>query len=163
MAPAVTRKSGILRRRSRTTTTGSGSATAITTISGTSRGTSGGLRRQWTSYASNSSSSTRIARRSTAKYGNRKTKGFSSKKEAERYQALMLMEKAGLIIRLRTQVPYSILVNDVLVCTYIADFVYVDGDTGGTIVEDAKGFRTRIYRLKAKLMEAVHGIKILET
>lgn len=50
-------------------------------------------------------------------------------------------------------------------CTYIADFVYKtilpDGDTL-TIVEDTKGFRTKDYIIKRKLMLSVYGIRIRE-
>lgn len=50
-------------------------------------------------------------------------------------------------------------------CAYIADFVYKtilpDGDTL-TIVEDTKGFRTKDYIIKRKLMLSVYGIRIRE-
>lgn len=108
--------------------------------------------------------------RKASKFGNEKTRGFDSKKEADRYEELKLLEKAGEISHLRTQVPYLIAVNDVSVCKYVADFVYNDWSRkhGGTparveVVEDCKGFRTQVYRLKKKLMLAVHGITIKET
>jgi len=44
---------------------------------------------------------------------------------------------------------------------YIADFVYKD-DEGKTVVEDAKGVLTPVYKLKRHLMMHVHGIKINE-
>ena len=96
-----------------------------------------------------------------SKYRNRRTKGFASKKEAQRYQELLLLVKAGKIERLQTQVPFELRVNNVLVCKYLADFCYFEN--GADVVEDAKGYRTPIYRLKAKLMRAVHGITIRET
>lgn len=40
--------------------------------------------------------------------------------------------------------------------TYIADFVYTRG--GKTIVEDAKGFKTKDYIIKKKLMLERFGI-----
>jgi hypothetical protein len=46
-------------------------------------------------------------------------------------------------------------------CKYIADFVYRDRD-GNRVVEDCKGFRTPVYKLKKKLMLHVHGIRIVE-
>lgn len=49
------------------------------------------------------------------------------------------------------------------VCVYVADFVYLDLFDGKEIVEDAKGYRTAIYKLKKKLMKAVHSIDIFET
>ena len=50
-----------------------------------------------------------------------------------------------------------------LACKYVADFVYTDVETGETVVEDTKGFRTDVYKIKRKLMLKVHGIKIKET
>ena len=45
--------------------------------------------------------------------------------------------------------------------TYIADFVYYEGKK--EIVEDVKGYRTDVYKLKKRLMWVVHGIEIRET
>lgn len=99
-----------------------------------------------------------------AKYGNKKTIidgiKFDSKREAQRYGALQLMLKAGLISNLRLQVPYQITVNGMKVCKYVADFVYED--KGVEIVEDVKGMKTPIYNLKKKLMKAVFGVVISE-
>ena len=99
-----------------------------------------------------------------AKYGNKKTIidgiKFDSKREAQRYGALQLMLKAGLISNLRLQVPYQINVNGMKVCKYVADFVYED--KGVEIVEDVKGMRTPIYNLKKKLMKAVFGVVVSE-
>lgn len=99
-----------------------------------------------------------------AKYGNKKTIidgiKFDSKREAQRYGALQLMLKAGLISNLRLQVPYQITVNGMKVCKYVADFVYED--KGIEIVEDVKGMKTPIYNLKKKLMKAVFGVVISE-
>jgi len=97
-----------------------------------------------------------------AKYGNRRTNGFASKKEARRHQELSLLQRGGAIRDLRTQVPFDIVVNGLKVCTYVADFTYIVPETGEKIVEDAKGYRTPIYRLKARLVRAVHGIVIKE-
>lgn len=100
-----------------------------------------------------------------SKYGNIKAEAdgqiFASKHERTRWMTLRLMEKAGGIKDLRRQVAYPIEVNGLKVCGYVADFVYDRG--GELVVEDAKGYRTDVYRLKAKLMLAVHGITVLET
>lgn len=45
-------------------------------------------------------------------------------------------------------------------CAYIADFVYTKGDE--TVVEDAKGVRTKEYIIKRKLMLERYGIRIKE-
>jgi len=47
--------------------------------------------------------------------------------------------------------------------TYKADFVYFDKLANELIVEDVKGFRTPLYKLKKKLIEQQHKIKITET
>lgn len=86
---------------------------------------------------------------------------FDSKFEAERYSTLRIMEKSGIISDLRLQVAYSLDVNGVKICTYIADFVYIEN--AKTVVEDAKGVKTPEYRLKKKLMLAIHNIDIRET
>lgn len=86
---------------------------------------------------------------------------FASKKEAGRYQALRLLERAGQITDLRLQPTFTITVNDHKVCKYRADFAY--RQDGADVVEDVKGFKTSTYRLKAKLLKATHGITILET
>ena len=100
-----------------------------------------------------------------AKYRNKKTvidgEKFDSKAEAERYVALKRMQEGSLIFDLKCQVPFVLEVNRHLICKYVADFVYIDADGNG-VVEDVKGFRTKDYLLKKKLMLAVHGIAIHE-
>ncbi len=36
---------------------------------------------------------------------------------------------------------------------YVADFVYYDVEREETIVEDTKGFKTEVYKIKKKLFE----------
>jgi hypothetical protein len=96
------------------------------------------------------------------KYGNKRTaRGFASRKEEHRFDELALLEMAGRITDLRTQVTFKIEVNGFLICRYVADFVYVEEDQ--TVVEDVKGFKTDVYKLKRKLMAAAHGVVIRET
>ena len=45
--------------------------------------------------------------------------------------------------------------------SYSADFVYTD-ENGKTVVEDTKGFRTKDYIIKRKLLLYMHGIRIKE-
>lgn len=99
-----------------------------------------------------------------SKYGNRKTEVdgliFDSAREAKRWSELRLLERAGRIADLKRQVRYALDVNGQPICHYVADFVYrADGQP---VVEDAKGFRTDVYKLKAKLMKAVHSITVVE-
>lgn len=120
------------------------------------------------------------------KYKNKKVtidgQTFDSKKEANRYSNLKLLEKGGVIKNLQTQVKYVLipaqyegtgeyytkgkhkgeekqrLVEHEI--SYVADFVYEQN--GETIVEDTKGFRTDIYIAKRKMMLYFHGIKVKE-
>jgi len=98
------------------------------------------------------------------KYGNKKTVVdnivFDSMKEAARYGELKLLEKAGKIDLLELQPKFRLEVNGEKICTYIADFQY--DDDGHTVVEDVKGVKTAIYRLKKKLVKAIFGIDIQE-
>lgn len=107
------------------------------------------------------------------KYHNRKTvvngQTFDSKKEANRYSELLLLERAGAIHDLRTQVKYVLIPSQrsketgkvvERECSYKADFVYTEG--GETVVEDVKGYRTKEYIIKRKLMLHVYGIRIRE-
>ena len=118
----------------------------------------------------------------TRKYGNKKIEVdgiiFDSKKEANRYKELQLLERAGEIQDLQMQVKFELIPTQrepdsvgarggihkgkVLEhsCNYIADFVYKHN--GEVIVEDTKGFRTTDYVIKRKLMLYVHKIKIKE-
>ena len=45
---------------------------------------------------------------------------------------------------------------------YIADFTYND-QSGQLIVEDAKGVKTPVYRLKRRIMAEIYNIEIKET
>ena len=100
------------------------------------------------------------------KYKNRKTEVdgimFDSKKESSRYLDLKLLERVGEIKNLELQPKYDFVINDIKICTYRADFRYED-KKGNLIVEDDKGYKTSMYRLKSRMMQAFHGITIKET
>lgn len=106
-----------------------------------------------------------------SKYRNTKTQiegiTFQSGREAKRYVQLRQLETAGLIQKLRIQVPF-ILAPSVVIkgrkrppLRYMADFVYDDAD-GNQVVEDSKGKVTEGYRIKRHLMKSLHGIDIQE-
>ena len=123
-----------------------------------------------------------------AKYKNIKTMTsdgviHDSHLEAIRWWDLKLLERAGKIKDLRRQVEFELIPAQYetyerfsksgnrlkdgvkLVerkCCYRADFVYTDVETGKTIVEDTKGFKTKDYLIKRKLMLHVHNIRIKE-
>jgi len=93
------------------------------------------------------------------KYGNRKTERdgivFDSKKEADRYTELLLLQRAGHITGLQRQVRYELIpaFGDERAVFYFADFVYIDSESGKTIVEDVKSVATKkdkAYILKRK-------------
>lgn len=125
-------------------------------------------------------------RMTVGKYHNFKTRVSNgqiadSRKEARRYEELLLLQRVGKISNLRSQVPYELIpaqyetyerygkngnrLKDGIklverAVTYVADFVYVED--GKTVVEDTKGVRTADYIIKRKLMLHIHGIKVRE-
>ena len=118
------------------------------------------------------------------KYRNTKTEVdgivFDSKKEARHWQDLKLLEKAGKITDLQRQVRFELIpvqrepdqigsrggvIKGKVIerkVEYVADFVYVDTETGETVVEDTKGIKTKDFIIKRKLMLFVHHIRIRE-
>lgn len=103
-----------------------------------------------------------------SKYGAVKTEvdgiKFDSKHEALHYQELRLLEQAGEITNLRLQVPFELIPKSKygMPIRYIADFTYNDLN-GQLIVEDAKGVKTPVYRLKRRMMAEIYNIEIKET
>lgn len=90
---------------------------------------------------------------------------FDSKKEATRYSELKILERAGEISELVLQPKYELPVEGERICNYVGDFAYLDKRTGLRVVEDVKSPRTRkirAYRIKLKLMKAIHGIEVVE-
>lgn len=92
------------------------------------------------------------------KYGNVKTEFdgilFDSKREAERYVDLILLLRGGAISDLELQPNFKLEVAGKKVCSYRADFRYTEN--GAVIVEDVKGMKTPVYKLKVKLLKALH-------
>lgn len=86
---------------------------------------------------------------------------FASKREARRYGQLSNLVKAGAIRNLQLQPAFAVSINGILCCTYKADFRYQNA-AGEWVIEDAKGFRTPVYKLKKRLVEAQFGIQIVE-
>ena len=111
---------------------------------------------------------------------------FDSLKEYRRFCELSLLERAGTIADLQRQVEFELIpahfeeipTGEIYkrgdrkgqpkykrVCVeqsvkYVADFVYIEN--GVKVVEDTKGFRTKDYILKRKMMLHFHGIRIRE-
>ena len=118
------------------------------------------------------------------KYHNRKARSFDgiihdSRKEARRWNELLLLQRAGQITDLKRQVKFVLVPaqreDDIIgkrggikqgkliekECSYIADFTYTDKN-GNFVVEDTKGIKTKDYIIKRKLMLYVHEIRIKE-
>lgn len=111
---------------------------------------------------------------------------FDSRKEARRYQELLLLQRAGVIRDLKMQERFVLIpaqyervetgeyyktgskkgipkTKEVCVeqsVVYVADFTYLED--GKLVVEDTKGVKTKDYIIKRKLMLKVFGIKIKE-
>ena len=93
---------------------------------------------------------------------------FDSKREANRWFELRMLERAGKIEKLKRQVKYLLIPSQYRdgkcierECSYLADFVYVKD--GRLVVEDCKGFRTPEYKIKRKLMLQLYDIRLVET
>ncbi|MGN0554678.1 MAG: DUF1064 domain-containing protein [Candidatus Fimenecus sp.] len=92
---------------------------------------------------------------------------FDSRKEANRYCELKLLQRAGQIQNLVLQKEFELLPKQEVdgkvverAVKYRADFTYEEN--GKTVVEDTKGVRTPEYILKRKLMLYRYGIQIRE-
>lgn len=104
------------------------------------------------------------------KFGNQKTAAGASKRESARGAYLAQLERAGVIRDLRAQVKYELLPAQYAPdgkflersCSYVADFVYIDCSTNALHVEDSKGMRTEVYKVKRKMMLHFHKIRIEE-
>src|ERR1700738_3834031 len=96
-----------------------------------------------------------------SKYHNKKTFflniQFDSRREANRYQELLLMEKAGLIRNVEIQPRYDLVVNGHKLGFYKGDFRYEEVSTGIVVTEDVKSpaTKTAVYKLKKKLVKAL--------
>jgi hypothetical protein len=93
-----------------------------------------------------------------AKGEHRHGKWFASQAQAERWDQLVVLEQLGVIRSLRHEVPYILTMNGVHVCTYRADAVYVVVEAPGSpqrvVIEDTKGFETKEFAIKQRLMRA---------
>ena len=94
---------------------------------------------------------------------------FDSKKERARFITLKQLEKAGIIKELELQKKFELQPSykkngkTIRAINYYADFYYYDIIKGKYIVEDTKGMKTEVYKLKKKLFEYKYDITIIET
>ncbi len=102
-----------------------------------------------------------------SKYNNKRVNTpdgwFDSKRELTRWGELKLLERAGEIDSLRRQVDFELVPAGcgLRKIVYRADFVY--NERGRLVVEDSKGYRDRVYKLKRRLMLWLHNVTIRET
>ena len=88
---------------------------------------------------------------------------FDSQREARRYEELKALEAAGKIAQLELQPRFELQAafryrgEAIRKVEYVADFKYLDFERGGLVVEDVKGMKTDVYRLKKKLFLAKYG------
>lgn len=82
---------------------------------------------------------------------------FSSKKEAKRYNQLILLQRAGEVLFFLRQVPFHLPGKIKYVCDFVVFWV-----DGSVTIEDIKGFKTAMYILKKKQVEALYPITITE-
>lgn len=90
---------------------------------------------------------------------------FDSIKEADRYCELKLLQKAKVITQLELQPRFTL--QPVFACDgnsyrkieYIADFSYYEN--GKRIVEDVKGMKTEVYKIKKKLFLYQYGDQLV--
>ena len=88
---------------------------------------------------------------------------FDSRWEAERWGQLKAMERAGVVTQLERQIKFPLEINGQKICDYVADFRYLLEEEDGSsklVIEDAKGVLTPEFKLKKKMMKAIHNIDI---
>jgi hypothetical protein len=104
-----------------------------------------------------------------SKYGSVKFKYngrvFDSKKEAKRYAELLLLRHANIIKELQLQKRFVLqqwfkdkwTQQRIREIVYICDFFYYDTVSENYVVEDVKGYKTELYKLKKKLFMKKFG------
>lgn len=113
-----------------------------------------------------------MVKQSISKYKNRKVEHdgikFDSVKEMQRYTQLKLLERAHEIRDLQLQKkfmlqePFEFNGTKYREITYICDFFYYDIRKKEWIVEDTKGMRTEVYKIKKKMFIKKYGMNIVE-
>lgn len=116
--------------------------------------------KEWTKHFNKTNPIFGRGRLKRNKYGAVKTQCHDilhdSKLEAGHAKELRLAQKAGLISKLLFQHELSLIVEERLICIYIADFCYFHEGTKKYTIADSKGKETAVFRLKWKLAQATH-------
>ena len=108
-------------------------------------------------------------RKKNNKYGNKKVNGYDSEKEYKRSLQLKQLQKEGKISELEEQKVFILQESfknnqnkTIKSIKYIADYFYIEN--GVEVAEDVKGFKTDVYKIKAKLFQKKYpNIKFIET
>lgn len=82
---------------------------------------------------------------------------FASKKEAKRYLELQALKKLGEVVFFLRQTPFHLTGGVKYVCDYL-----VFWKDGKVTIEDVKGMKTAMYKLKRKQVETLYPITITE-
>lgn len=105
-----------------------------------------------------------IGKPAANKYGAKKTVldgiRFDSQAEARYYAELQTRAKAGEVYEVELQPRFSLTINGELVGSYRADFQFYDATQKRMRVVDVKGVETRDFKIKKKLMRAIHKIDV---
>lgn len=106
--------------------------------------------------------------KSRSKFRNVPTAGYHSKREAKRAWELGVLANNQQIVDLQEQVVFILAEKndaDKRPLRYVADFVYKEWDSKQwvEIVEDCKGYRTEVYKVKKRWVWEKFGIRIRET
>lgn len=95
-----------------------------------------------------------------SKYGNKFTEyggyTYASRKEAMYARDLDLLLKGKQIAGWDRQAVFSLDVNNKHICNYIVDFVVTTND-GKLELHEVKGYRTPVFNIKWKLIQAIYG------
>lgn len=99
-----------------------------------------------------------------SKYGNEKVvvdgMSFDSIREANYYKKLKILLTAGKIDQIERQVRYQLNEGGTFSYEYVADFRFTMKDTGEMHVVDVKGYKTKEFKKKARLMKKIWNIEI---
>lgn len=82
---------------------------------------------------------------------------FPSRREAEMYQKLKLLQKNGEVVFFLRQVPFHLTAG----VKYVCDF-QVFWKNGEVSFIDVKGMKTAVYKAKKKIVEEMYPITIEE-
>ncbi|WP_159585946.1 DUF1064 domain-containing protein [Chelativorans xinjiangense] len=86
---------------------------------------------------------------------------YDSKAEAAYCETLLLREKAGEVSAIEFQRPFALIGPDgMLITTYRADAAFWDNIENRFRVIDVKGFETKEFKIKRKLMKSLLGLDV---